>query len=124
MAHDKVKIVFLKKMVLDAGHDERRVAFTYLRNHHADRKAALLTQRPCQMVWPVVEFSCSFSNQFLGAKRDRFCTGSAIDDQRDRSLGKAQVSGKRLQAHTLAGCVPVRSSLASLWSGHRGTGRR
>ena len=65
MAHNKIKIPFLQKMIFDSGHDQCCVAFADFRNQDADGVAALLAKRTGKMIRPVVELACGFANQIL-----------------------------------------------------------
>jgi len=70
VAHNKIKISFLQKMILDSGHDQRSVAFADFRNKNADGVAALLTKRTSKMIRSVVKLACRLANQLLRMLRN------------------------------------------------------
>ena len=51
-------------------------------------------------------------DQFLRTKRNRFCAGRAVDDQRHGRLGESQVLCERLETYTLTGCFSTAQSCA------------
>jgi hypothetical protein len=55
VAHNKVKIAFLERMIFDPGHHQRGIAFADFRNDDANGEAALLTQRTSHEVGAIVE---------------------------------------------------------------------
>src|SRR5437763_210146 len=112
VAHHKIKEAFLQQMIFNPGHHQRGIPFADLRHHHADRVAPLLPERSRQMIRSVVQLAGRLPDQFLRTKRNRFCAGRAVDDQRHGRLGESQVLCERLETYTLTGCFSTAQSCA------------
>jgi len=70
VAHNKIKVSFLQKMIFDSGHDQCCIAFADFRDKDADGVAALLAERAGKMIRPIVELARGLTNQFLRMLRN------------------------------------------------------
>ena len=70
VADDKIKIAFLKKVVLNARENKSCVAFADFGYDHSNRKAALLTQHPRHDVRAIIQFAGCCTNPCLSMVRN------------------------------------------------------
>ena len=71
MAHDKVEIIILQKLLFDAAEYKRRISFAHFRNDHADREAAFVSQRARKDIRLVVESLGRLKNSSLRGRWNR-----------------------------------------------------
>ena len=66
VAGDEIEITFFQKMLFNAAHHQRGVAFADLRNQHSDCEAALCASPAGGKTWPVIQIAGSGKDTFLG----------------------------------------------------------
>ena len=98
VADHKIKIPFLKKMILDSGHHHSRISFADFRNHDSDREAALLTEGARHKTGTIIQFARGRADALLRGMRDGLRAGRPVDHQRNGGRRQAKVLGESFQA--------------------------
>ena len=119
MAHHEIEVAFLQKVIFDAGHDQRGIAFADFRNDDADGEAALLAQRAGHEIWTIVQLASGGADALLRARGNGLGRRRPIDDQGDSRGREAEMLGQRLQAHGLSWALGTdNGSCTRLRTGH------
>src|SRR5262249_4410404 len=103
VADDKIKVAFLKKVILDSRHDRSGITFADFGNQNADGITALLTEGTGEVIGAIVEFAGGLADQLLSVRRNRFRVGRTIHDEGDRGLREAQMLSQRFETDGLSG---------------------
>ena len=103
VADHEIKIAFLKQMIFNSGHDQRRVPLADFWNQDADRVAPLLPQGSRKVIRSVIQLSSCRTNQFLGSVRNRLGGGNSIDHQGDSRLRESQMFRESFETDTFSG---------------------
>src|ERR1700722_12214808 len=71
MAHHKVEVIVLEKLLFDAAQHKRRISFAHFRHDHADREAAFISKRARKDIRLVVELLGRLKYSRLRSRRNR-----------------------------------------------------